>query len=487
MAASRRRLPIVVKLLVLFTAPTMLLFAGFAVVAHEVARRNLEAELGTRLAAIAASAATQIRGKYLVDLEPGADADPLAEGARRKLLEVMKATDVARLYIFDRDFKSRVDTDPGVPIGTTLYQAQLDQAPIEAVFSGAEPLSSVLFEGRDGVQYKAGYAAIYADPTDDREVVLAVGADAPAAFFERLSALRRSLLLSGAALMLLVIGAAVVSAARISKPVRELADAAERIGRGDLSSAIEPSSRDEIGLLAQTMERMRSDLAARDERMQLMLSGIAHEVRNPLGGIQLFAGILAEEIDESDERRSHVARIQREVGYLEAVVESFLDYARRPELEREHVDLGELCEEVCELEAGAAAERGVELGCSAVEITLSHCDRAQIRRALLNLVGNAVQAAAAGPEPREVQVTVSGDGDRAIVEVANTGAPIPADVRERLFEPFFTTREKGTGLGLAFVAEIVGDHGGRVEVDSGEGRRTRFWFELERFFPGPPT
>jgi signal transduction histidine kinase len=486
MAATGRRLPIVVKLLVLFTAPTMLLFAGFAVVAHEVARRNLEAELGTRLAAIAASASTQIRGKYLVDLEPGAEADPLAEGARRKLREVMRATDVARLYVFDREFGSRVDTDADVPIGTTYYQAQLDQAPIEAVFAGSEPLSSVLFQGRDGVQYKAGYAAVYADPADDRRVVLVIGADAPAAFFERLSALRRSLLLSGVVLMLLVIGAAVISAARISRPVRELAAAAARIGRGDLSSAIEPSSRDEIGLLAQTMEQMRSDLEARDERMQLMLSGIAHEVRNPLGGIELFAGILAEEVDESDERRSHVGRIQREVGYLKTVVESFLDYARRPEPELEVVDLAELCAEVRELEAGEAEERGVELSAGDHEQVLSRCDRAQIRRVLLNLVGNAVQAAAAGDQPRRVEVSARATGDRAIVEVINSGAPIADEVRERLFEPFFTTREKGTGLGLAFVAEIVSDHGGEIEVDSGAGRPTRFLFALERFRPGPP-
>jgi len=479
MAASKRRLPIVVKLLVLFTAPTMLLFAGFAVVAHEVARRNLEAELGTRLAAIAGSASTQIRGKYLTDLAPGDDGDPLQEGARRKLAEVARATDVARLYVFDRSFRSRVDTDPDVPIGTVYYQAQLDQAPIASVFAGSEPLSSVLFRGRDGLEYKAGYAAVYADP-GDRRVVLVIGADAPANFFDLLSALRRSLILSGVLLMVIVIGAAVFIAARIARPVRELAAAAERIGRGDLTSEVSVASSDEIGLLAQTMEQMRSDLEARDERMQLMLSGIAHEVRNPLGGIELFAGILAEEVDESDERRSHVGRIQREVGYLKAVVESFLDYARIVELELEATDAGELCDEVCELAAGDAKQRGVELESSASGELECLADRTQIHRALLNLVGNAVQAAAAGAEPRRVEVNAVGDPGGVTIEVANTGDPIPDDVRERLFEPFFTTREKGTGLGLAFVAEIIGAHDSEVEVESGAGKLTRFSFRLER-------
>lgn len=480
MASSRRRLPIVVKLLALFTVPAMLLFVGFAVVAHEVARRNLEAELGTRLAAIAASAATQIRGQYLVDLEPGAEGEPLHESARRKLLEVMRATGVARLRVFDPGFRSRVDTEDGVPIGTVYYQTQLDTAPIEAVLAGAGPQSSVLFEGRDGLDYKSGYAAVYADPADDRRVVLALGADAPAAFFERLAALRRSLFITGAVLMILVIGAAVFIAARISRPVRELAAAAERIGRGDLSGRVEASSSDEIGFLARTMDQMRRDLAARDERMQLMLSGIAHEVRNPLGGIELFAGILRSEIDEDDERRAHVLRVEREVRYLGAVVESFLDYARRPPPELEPVDAGELITELCELEAGEAASRGVALEAVCEGDLECLADRGQIRRALLNLIANAVEAAATGAEPREVELSARGERDHVTIAVTNTGAPIPDDVRDRLFEPFFTTREKGTGLGLAFVSEIASAHESRVELESGPGRRTRFSFRLRR-------
>jgi signal transduction histidine kinase len=477
-AASRRRLPIVVKLLVFFTLPTMLLFVGFAVMAHEVARRNLEAELGTRLAAIAASAATQIRGKYLVDLEPGGEGEPLYAGAVRKLEEVKEATGVARLYVFDREFRSRADTADGVGIGATYYQAELDRAPLETVFAEGRAVSSVLFEGSDGVSYKAGYAPVYADPDDDRRVVLALGADAPATFFARLSALRRSLLASGAALMVLVIGVAVLVAARISRPVRQLARAAERIGGGDLSSAIEPSSRDEIGLLAETMEEMRAELAARDERMQRMLSGIAHEVRNPLGGIQLFAGILRDEIPAGDERRPHVERIEREVGYLEAVVESFLDYARRPEPALEPLPVDELIADLCELEIGEAAARQVELTWEAPPL-VALADRGQLRRALLNLIRNAVQAAAAEP-PGTARVTAADRGAEVEIAVANSGAPIAAEIRDRLFEPFFTTREKGTGLGLAFVREIVADHGSRVELDSGDGRPTRFAFRLHR-------
>ena len=495
-ALARRRRPrltVLVKLLVAFILPTTFLFALFAVVAHQVMRRDLEAELGTRLAEVAASAATQIRGHNLVELEPGDEQHLLYLGARRKLLEVAAATRVARLYIFDPRFRSRADTKPGVPIGATYYHVELDRQELRRVWRRGQSISSSLFEGLDGRLYKAGYAPIYASDKD-RTVVLAVGVDAPATFFDRLADLRHRLLFYGLGAVLAMVLAAVLVAARITRPVRTLAGAAERIGAGDLDAPVARTSHDEIGLLADTMEQMRRDLLARDQRLQQMLSGIAHEVRNPLGGIELFAGILRDEIDPDDERRPHVDRIDREVGYLKQVVAEFLDYARRPALELGPVTLASLCADIVELEAAGAAAAGVALSCDVPDGLSCRGDAGQLRRAVHNLVKNAIQAAGAaaanqGPDADQAQdpappaVTIaaaSGPGDSVSLSVANTGRPIPPEVQEHMFEPFFTTREKGTGLGLAFVREIALDHGGEVEVASSAGAGTTFTLRLCR-------
>jgi signal transduction histidine kinase len=471
----RPRVTILVKLLCAFTLPAVGLFVLFALVAYDVTRRDLEAELGTRLEAIAASASTHLRGKYLEDLVPGEEDDRAYQGSREKLSDLARETGVARIYVFDREFAARVDTDEEVPIGTVMFQAKLDRLELERVFERAERASSLLFEGVDGELYKAGYAPVYADPDRDRSVVLAVGVDAPATFFERLSRLRRSLILYGALLAAAVMGVAVVVAALLTRPVRRLALAAERIGRGDLRRPIKRMSGDEIGFLAETMEEMRADLQARDERMQLMLSGIAHEVRNPLGGMELFAGILRDEIPKGDDRRRHVERIEKEVGHLKQVVTDFLEYARRPEPELGPVALGELARDICELAAGEAEAAGVKLR-QEVDPVVCLGDDGQLRRVLLNLVRNAVQAAATANE-KLVVVRVAAAGDRARVEVENHGPEIPPEARERVFEPFFTTREKGTGLGLAFAREIANDHGGRISVESNP-ERTTFTVEL---------
>jgi signal transduction histidine kinase len=256
----------------------------------------------------------------------------------------------------------------------------------------------------------------------------------------------------------------------ITRNIRRLSVAAERIGIGDLREPVRVASRDELGLLGQTMERMRQQLAERDARTQQMLAGIAHEVRNPLAGMTLFVGILRDELSEDDTRRSHVERIRRELGYLERVVNDFLEYARRPKPELHDAPCEPLLAEVALL--AASDDVAIDVGpCGGL---VARIDRAQIRRAVLNLAKNAVHAAGAAGHRGHGAVRLSAHrhGDTLELAVWNRGKEIAPEIRERLFEPFYTTREKGTGLGLAFVREIATDHGGRIEVASSGGETT---------------
>jgi signal transduction histidine kinase len=456
----RPRPTILVKLLIAFAAPTLALFALFAYVAWDVARRDLDAELGTRMTAIAASAASQLGGaKYLVKLEAGNEQDTRRVQLQGRLAELERATG-AKLAVFDREFRSRLDTDAAVEIGAEYFRFELDRVEIGRVFDEGAPVASeVTFEGDDGRRYKAGYAPMRGDGD---EVVLVVAAQAPAGYFARLDEMRASLFWWGAGLAVVVLLASVLVTVLITRPVRLLAGAAERIGRGDLDAPVAVRARDELGVLAGTMERMRAQLRERDARMQQMLAGIAHEVRNPLAGMTLFTGILREEVTE--EQRAHVDKIARELGYLERVVQEFLDFARRPPPEKTDLDARDLLEEVAQVVSTDTVELAVD-----ADLTI-HGDRAQLHRALLNLARNAVQYAEPGST---VRLRAVRHGDEVHLEVTNRGPTIPTDRIDKIFEPFFTTREKGTGLGLAFVREIAQDHGGRVDVTSADGE-TRF-------------
>ncbi|HEX8111518.1 MAG TPA: HAMP domain-containing sensor histidine kinase [Kofleriaceae bacterium] len=464
----RFRATILVKLLVALVVPTVALFTLFAFVAFEVSRRDLDHELGQRLEAIAASATTQIRGKYLTELVPGNEEDRGYQNVIKKLEAIADATG-AQLFVFDDQYNSRGDTAPGVAIGTHYFRAELDRAELVRVFELGRTASSVTFIGNDDKIYKTGYAPVRASETEP-QIVLALGAQAPASYFARLADLRDRLFAWGTGLLAVSVMAAVVATLLITRNVRRLVAAAERIGSGNLRDPVRVSSDDEIGVLGETMERMRQQLAERDARTQQMLAGIAHEVRNPLAGMTLFAGILRDELPEDDARRGHVERIRRELGYLERVVNDFLEYARRPKPELRDEPCDALLAEVAQL----TSTEDIAVEAVACDGLVARADRGQIRRALLNLAKNAVQAAtAAGHRGRgAVRLSAEERGDELALVVWNRGHEIPPEICDRLFEPFYTTREKGTGLGLAFVREIAADHGGRIEVKSASGETT---------------
>ncbi len=467
---SRPAPTILAKLLLAYVAPTLLLFAVFAWLAYDLLSRDLDAELGTRLTAVAALTATRVRGQFLLEMDPSELAPSAWSFTRRELAAALAATGVERMYVFTPAHTSLADSRDGVAIGQRYNELELDRHELARVFAGT-PTPSVLFRGSDGRMYKAGYAPV-ARSGEDPAVVAALRVEAPATYFGELDALRTRLLTSGAVLAAVVVLVSFVVATLLTRPLRRLAAAAARIGQGELAAPLAMTGGDEIALLARTLDEMRAALRARDERLQMMLAGIAHEVRNPLGGIELFAGILREEV--APEQRGHVARIEKELGHLKSVVGDFLEYARRPRPELAPVDVAALAAEVREVMAADAEAAGVTLKLDGPAVVVRADDK-QLRRALLNLVRNALQAA---PRGGTVTVATAALGGRARITVADTGPGIPPEQLARIFEPFYTTKEQGTGLGLAFVREIVTDHGGMLEVDSAVGAGTRFTITL---------
>jgi signal transduction histidine kinase len=338
------------------------------------------------------------------------------------------------MYIFTRDHTSLADTRDGVPIGQRYHELELDRHELERVFAG-QSTSSVLFQGSDGRFYKAGYAPVRGA---GGEPVAALRVEAPADYFSTLAALEKRLLTFGAALAGSVVLVSIVVATFLTRPLRRLAAAAARIGRGDLDAPVPAAGRDEIELLARTLDDMRAGLRARDERLQMMLAGIAHEVRNPLGGIELYAGILRDELGDDAEKQGHVGRIERELGHLKAVVGDFLEYARRPKPEAAEVDLAALTDELAEVVAADAAGAAVSVDVEVPGPLVARGDARQLRRALLNLLRNAIQAT---PSGGTVTVTGAAAGEIVRLAVRDTGAGIPEAELARIFVPFYTSKE----------------------------------------------
>jgi two-component system, OmpR family, sensor histidine kinase CreC len=461
------RLPrgrLLAKLLAAMLVPAVLALALFGAAAHEVARRVLEDELGRRLATAAASVSMLVLPEQLSAIGAGDEGSNTYANLRHRVEQARERLAVRRVLLVAVDLTSRGDSENLLGLGAKAHELGADAPELEKASAG-EASASPLFTGRDGVPYKRGYARI-GNPAAGYAVV-----EASAQYLDALAAFRRWLLVGGLGGVAIIVVLAAWLSRRMTGPLERLASAAERIGHGDLAGTVPVETRDEIGYLASRLDEMRIALRARDERMQMMLAGIAHEVRNPLGGLELYAGLLREGLAGQAERLGEVARVEREIAYLKNVVTDFLDFARRPAPMLEAVPARELLEEVAEVCRGDA-KASITVECS--PDLRARADRLQVRRALLNLAKNAL--AAAGPSGRVVLAAGADSTGRVVWAVRDSGPGVPSEIAEKIFAPFFTTREKGTGLGLAFVREIARDHGGDATVERSPEGGARFRF-----------
>jgi PAS domain S-box-containing protein len=214
-----------------------------------------------------------------------------------------------------------------------------------------------------------------------------------------------------------------------------------------------------------------------------LAAGVSHEIRNPLGAIFLHVDLLEEELHQPSADgptliAQSLAEIKTQLARLDDLVQSYLSLVRVANLERQVQDLGAAVQTWAAEFAALAAPRRVAIRVRGLEALGSVAFHAStLRRALLNLVQNALDAM-----PQGGTITLAGarTATHAQLEVRDTGCGVPAERLSRLFEPLYTTKPGGTGLGLYIVQEIVAAHGGHIAVHSAVGRGTTFTVRLPR-------
>ncbi len=287
-------------------------------------------------------------------------------------------------------------------------------------------------------------------------------------------------------------------------PIRSLTEGVKDISRGDFAREVRASSKDELGLLAKEFNAMAASLRERErqlleQRERLLRSErlaavgrvsaqVTHEIRNPLSSIGLNAELLGDEIAEAQfanpgkrrEALDLLSAMAREIDRLTEISEQYLAFARPPRqgAPRTPVDLGDLAEDLVSF-------LGPELDRAGVRVTLDLAsalppvagDEGQLRQALRNLLRNAREAMALAGGQVTVRTRDAGGG-QVTLEVADAGPGLSPEALARVFEPFYTTKEQGTGLGLALTQQIALDHGGTLSCQSEPGHGATFVLTL---------
>jgi signal transduction histidine kinase len=292
---------------------------------------------------------------------------------------------------------------------------------------------------------------------------------------------------------LLLIGTVIATllAKNLTYPINQLAKKALLIGKGDFEPTLDESRQDEIGQLMVAFNRMGDDLRKfeemrrRVEKLEIasqFSAKMAHEIRNPLNSVGLIIDHLRDAFQPVDPVKQGkiielTDNIKGELGRLNKIVEEFLRLAGPRPFERQPTLIDVMIEEVVNLVRAEALNQQIEIKVRHdPNLPKIETDNDRLRRALLNLLINSIQAM---PEGGKIDLRTgrhrSGQGNEHIfIRINDTGPGIPRENMSRLFEPYFTTKINGFGLGLAIVSRIVQEHEGTIQVESVIGRGTTF-------------
>jgi signal transduction histidine kinase len=301
----------------------------------------------------------------------------------------------------------------------------------------------------------------------------------------------------GALLVAFAIAAAAIGillARRTTRQVSRLVAAVRRLAAGDLAVQVDPRGSDEVAGLARAFNAMVREVKESRDRIVYLekISGwqevarrLAHEIKNPLTPMKLAFQQLEAHWPRSPARDADPAFgklltdageiVRDEVGTLQRLVDEFSSFAKLPDVRPEPADLGEFVEDFLRTSPDVAQAADVDV-VKASPATPVSLDRALMRRVLANLFSNAVEAAR--PARARVHVGVARTRDRAVLTVADEGPGIERAQRERIFDPYFTTKKTGTGLGLAIVKKILLQHGGDVQAGERPGGGASFTLAL---------
>lgn len=227
-----------------------------------------------------------------------------------------------------------------------------------------------------------------------------------------------------------------------------------------------------------SLER-RTREAQRLAELGTLTGGLAHEIKNPLSTVQLNLQLLQEDLpnDPGNTRLTNrLNTVRNETNRLREILDDFLRYAGRMEVEKKPVELNGLLDELVDFFAPQAQAQRVQLRLrKSPSPIIAAIDSRLIKQAMLNLMINAVHAM---PQGGELIMSLDSTDNQALIDVIDTGPGIPADVVDKVFEAYYSTKKGGTGLGLPMAKRIAEAHGGRLSVKSEPGKGSDFTLAL---------
>jgi two-component system NtrC family sensor kinase len=307
---------------------------------------------------------------------------------------------------------------------------------------------------------------------------------------EIIGSLKYQLLVSMVLFLISGIFLTIVVSRKIIRPLRVIESTTLRIARGDFRPLPVLDTRDETQQVVEAFNRMVAELEKRQDQLVqskkmsslgILTAGIAHQLNNPLNNISTSCQILVEELEQGDREfmSKMLGNIDQEVHRARDIVKGLLEFSRVRDFSLKPIPLEDVVKRSIKL-ISSQVPPGVDIVDEVPWNLIIHIDAQRMQEVFLNLLMNAVQAISEPPGHIRIAAREDKEKQQAVIIVEDTGDGIPKAELERIFDPFFSTKEvgAGTGLGLSIVYGIIERHRGAISVESAEGEGTRFTIRL---------
>lgn len=451
------------KIWLYFVLAAAAIVSAFGVFTYYMITQDLNREMESRLFMAGKLIKETINPKDLKYLELKGK---IYENYLKKFSGLRDKAGINNVIIIGKDKKVLLSL---APEGGDFY-LNLDSFEISKALNG-ETISSPLYRGAMDRYYKTGYIPLAAENT----VEAALAVEASVLYMQYMNHYRVSLGVAGITTLILAFIVAFFITSGITRSIRRLKAKAEAIAAREFGKGIKVGGEEEIRVLAYTLESMEKELQsyiAEREKMATVgefSAGVAHEIRNSLASLSGYSELIAEKTKD-EKVKKYANDITSNVMRMSGFLNNFLDYTKEFKPELQENDISESIEEtIAELPENA---RTCVNFIANTGDTMANVDVYLLKKALYNIIINAYQAC----DKKEKKITITllkgrVDGeDKVIISVKDNGKGMSAEMKTRIFHPFFTGRKEGTGLGLAISYRIIREiHKGDIRVESEEG------------------
>ena len=474
-----------VRIIITFSAVTIILVIIMSRVGYIFIKDLYLNQLSEQVNIITKMISSHLDKKYLEFFNVGIPTKSADDYFLEQFYKNSDAKFISEIFIFDEELKIVIHSDPMKTRGETEPKLFLNQKEIYDL-NVTDAVTSLPFKGDDGNWYLWGFCRL------NNKYWLAVRESAVR--FEKVESFSTLFWFIGSGGILLTILVSFFVAKKITQPIDSLVEFSGEIGKGNFKVHAPQKMKGEFDILTKSMNNMKLSLAENHREREKILAQIAHEIRNPLGGIELLANLVKENlssqkitvsqngslkeelpdelesIQQFEKNKDYLNKILKEINILKSLITSYLSYSRPVPSNPSWIILPELLNEVKDIFRERLNKKDIHLSIAS-DLNIIYFDEDHLRQILVNLFANSLESLRANGI---ITVKSYKKLNQWIISVGDNGPGIAENDLQRVFDPFFTTKKNGTGLGLAISKKLCLENNAELHVQNNAEKGATF-------------